>query len=128
MIRAEIKQKSEYSVWMMRAFRKGQTYGTILVDLEKRQAIDLSPDREAETLKTWLQAHPEIEVVSRDRAPAYADGRHTARRTAGETGCRPLSSVEEFARGFREIFRMKVCVAQTIAYYAASWTLIFSRN
>ncbi len=61
------------------AFRKGQTYGTILVDLETRTAIDLLPDREAETLKTWLQAHPEIEVVSRDRAPAYADG---ARRGA----------------------------------------------
>ncbi len=61
------------------AFRKGQTYGTILVDLEKRQAIDLLPDREADTLKTWLAAHPEIEVVSRDRAPAYADG---ARRGA----------------------------------------------
>jgi transposase len=56
------------------AFRKGQTYGTILVDLEARKAIDLLPDREADTLKTWLQAHPEIEVVSRDRAPAYADG------------------------------------------------------
>ena len=61
------------------AFRKGQTYGTILVDLEKRQAIDLLPDREADTLKTWLAAHPEIEIVSRDRAPAYADG---ARRGA----------------------------------------------
>ena len=61
------------------AFRKGQTYGTILVDLEQRQAIDLLPDREADTLKTWLAAHPEIEIVSRDRASAYADG---ARRGA----------------------------------------------
>lgn len=63
------------------AFRKGQTYGTILVDLERHQAIDLLPEREAETLKTWLEAHPEIEVVSRDRSPAYADA---AKRGAPE--------------------------------------------
>jgi transposase len=41
------------------AFRKGQNYGTILVDLEKRQPIDLLPDREAETLALWLKRHPE---------------------------------------------------------------------
>ncbi len=56
------------------AFRKGQRYGTILVDLERRCPIDLLPDRGAETLSTWLKAHPGIEVVSRDRSPSYASG------------------------------------------------------
>lgn len=55
------------------SFRKGQTYGTILVDLEKHCPIDLLQDREAETLKAWLQAHPGIEIISRDRATAYAE-------------------------------------------------------
>ena len=54
------------------AFKKRDRYGTILVDLEKRQVIDLLPDRETDTLKKWLEQHPDIEVISRDRASTYA--------------------------------------------------------
>ena len=53
------------------AFRKGHHYGTILVDLETHQPIALLADRKAETLIEWLQAHPGIEVLSRDRSKTY---------------------------------------------------------
>jgi hypothetical protein len=54
--------------------RKGRDFGTIPVDLERQRVVDLLPDRTAETLATWLRGHPEVEVVSRDRAGAYAEG------------------------------------------------------
>jgi transposase len=56
------------------AMRKGHTYGTILVDLEKHCAIDLLEDRSAATLAAWLQEHPGIEVIARDRSTEYAKG------------------------------------------------------
>ncbi|MEM7372834.1 MAG: ISL3 family transposase [Bacteroidota bacterium] len=56
------------------AFRKGHSYGTILVDLEKRKPIDLLPEKSAESFKDWLNNHPGVEIISRDRAGCYAEG------------------------------------------------------
>jgi Transposase len=55
------------------AIRRGDRYGTILVNLETGKPLDLLPDRTAEAVFPWLEKHQEINVVSRDRASAYAD-------------------------------------------------------
>ena len=59
------------------ALRKGRTYGALIVDLERHQPIDVLPDTKAETFAAWLQAHPAISVISRDRAGNFAEGART---------------------------------------------------
>jgi transposase len=54
------------------AFRKGQRYGTILVDLERRRPVDLLPDRTADTLARWLAKHSGIGIIARDRSSEYS--------------------------------------------------------
>lgn len=60
------------------AFRRGQVYGTLLIDLERRKAFDLIPSREAEDVAEWLKKYPQVEVVSRDRSLIYANAVNVA--------------------------------------------------
>ena len=61
------------------AWRKGQNFSTILVDLERSQVVDLLPTRSADAFGEWLARHPEVTTVTRDRQGVYAEG---ARRGA----------------------------------------------
>ena len=54
--------------------RKGHSYGTILVDLETHHPVDLLPDRTAESFAKWLEDHPGVEIISRDRGVQYIKG------------------------------------------------------
>ena len=76
------------------AWHKGHRYGTVLVDLDQHQVIDLLPDRESRTLATWLSGHAEIHHPRPGRR--VSGGCHD-RRTAGAAGRRSLASGEESA-------------------------------
>lgn len=56
------------------ALRKGQVYGTLLVDLEAHRPVDLIAERSAEVVAQWLKDHPGVEVITRDRSNEYAEG------------------------------------------------------
>jgi transposase len=63
------------------SFRRGRSWGTILVDLEHHRLVDILPDRSSETFASWLTQHTGVEVVSCDRSGEYADA---IRRAAPE--------------------------------------------
>src|SRR5262245_61564400 len=54
------------------ALRRGYTYGTILIDVERGRVIDILDGRDGSAVEAWLRAHPGVEVVTRDRWTAYA--------------------------------------------------------
>lgn len=54
------------------AYKKGLSYGTIIINQETGRPIDLLPTRECEDVKAWLSSHPDIKHITRDRATGYA--------------------------------------------------------
>jgi transposase len=56
------------------SYRRGKRYGSILVDLHTHKIIDLLPERTVDSVVAWLEAHPEVGIVSRDRGGVYVDG------------------------------------------------------
>src|SRR5258708_3538721 len=84
------------------SFCRRRSYGAILIDLERRVPIDLLPDREAETFKKWLLAHQGVQIISRDRGGAFADGARQGAPQAQQIADRwhRLSNLSETMKGF----------------------------
>lgn len=54
------------------AFKKGQTYGTIVVDGKTHVPLAILEGRDGSSLKEWLARNRHVTMVTRDRASAYA--------------------------------------------------------
>ncbi len=110
------------------AWRKGHTYGTLVVDLERHCAIALLPKREMETVAQWLRAHPDIAVIARDRAEAYAEAatrgapaaqqvadRWHVLRNLGDTVAQVFERYTRYLRSHRPMFLPTVPHTQLVS-------------
>ncbi len=90
------------------ALRKGRTYGTLMVDFERRVPVDIIEGIAAKDLTSWLQGHPQVEVLARDRGWAY--------RLAGQTA---LPQAQQVADRFHLVHN--VSLAQKDLLHPGRW-------
>lgn len=85
------------------AYRKGVTYGSIIVNMESGEVIDLLGDRDVESFHYWLEQHQKVKLVSRDRSTDYS-------AAIAATG----NGIIEVADRFHLIKNMSDCVVKII--------------
>jgi transposase len=91
------------------AWKRGQRYGTLICDLERRRIVDLLPDRDAGTVAAWLAAHPDITNISRDRGGGYGQAAKEGAPQAIQVADRwhlMENASEAFLRAVRQSMRL----------------------
>ena len=83
------------------SLKKGREYATLLVNMETGEPVDVLPDREAGTRRNGCAAHPEVEVICRDRAGAYAEAARDG-APQRDPGGRPVAHLAQPVRVRRQ--------------------------
>jgi len=99
------------------AWKRGHRYGTILVDLETHHVVDLLPVRSTEAFAVWLQAHPGVEIISRDRAGVYAEGAYL-----GAPGAQQVADRWHLIRNLSEALTR--CLEQHASDLGGAWNQV----
>lgn len=84
------------------AFRRGQRYGTLICDPERRHVVALLPDPESGTVEAWLSAHPEIALLARDRGGCYGEAVGSPASSAALESGRPAGDMSNPRWGTRQ--------------------------
>jgi hypothetical protein len=95
------------------AWRKGQSYGTILVDLERHLPVDLLQDASADSFAAWLKEHPSVELISRAWHDLCQWGQPWGSSSASD--CRSLAYYSPYGRGAGEGSGEASCRSETHA-------------
>jgi transposase len=103
------------------AYRKRLDFKTILVDLSTNRPLELLPDARATTLATWLQDHPGVEVIARDRAGTFAEGARQGAPDAIQVADR-FHLMQNLRTAIEEILKQMVDVRQVAAEALAEQT------
>jgi transposase len=96
------------------AYRKRLDFKTILVDLSTNRPLEMLPDASATTLASWLQEHPGVEVIARDRAGAFAEGARQGAPDAIQVADR-FHLMQNLRTAVEEILKQMVDVRQVAA-------------
>jgi transposase len=103
------------------AYRKRLDFKTILVDLSTNRPLELLPDASAATFAAWLQAHPGVEVIARDRAGSFAEGARQGAPDAVQVADR-FHLMQNLRTAIEEVLKQMVEVRQLAAEVLAEQT------
>ena len=59
------------------SFRRGVDFGTVICDFKKNRPVEILASRSTQAFKEWLDKHPSVKVITRDRSTTYTKAIHS---------------------------------------------------